>query len=240
MVKFIQRVKPTHFTNKTHFEFMTETGTVLSTVDAVKLKIASQVKSFFSLLADEDAAILQVKKYETTDKISSLDAERDNIIRGINNLLKAALRHFDPQVRQAAERLTIVFDAVGEIANLPYDEETVAIVNLIQELGKLSAESEATGIAPWLTELNRINEELRSTMGKRYSEEANRSHANLRKIRKDIDAVYRDIVYLLEAGASLDGETDEYKTIFAEINARVSRYAAILAQKQGRRGGTKN
>jgi len=224
MPKFIQRVDITHFKNKTHFEFMMEIRTVLSRVDTGTLKIAPQVESFVSLLADEDASIMRIRKYEATDKISSLDSERDNIVHGINNMQRAALRHFDPQVRKAAERLKIVFDTYGEIANLSYDEETAAIYNLIQELDRLSVESKITGIVPWLTELNRINEELRRMMSERYAEEAKHSHVKLRKVRKDIDAVYHNIVFLLEAGASLDGLTDEYTEIFAEINARVSRY----------------
>jgi hypothetical protein len=224
MAKFIQRVDTTHFKNKTHFEFMMEIKTVLSKIDVGTLKIAPQVESFFLFLEDEDESILQIRKYETTDKIGSLDSERDNILRGINNMLKATLRHFDPQVREATERLMIVFNTYGEIATLSYDEETAAIHNLIQELDRLNTESEMTGIAPWLNELNRINEELRTTIGERYSEEAKRSHIKLRTVRKNIDTVYHNIVYLLEAGASLDGVTEEYKEIFAEINARVKRF----------------
>ncbi|MDR3246014.1 MAG: DUF6261 family protein [Prevotellaceae bacterium] len=234
MEKYIQRVDNKSFRGKTHFEFMTEIGAVLKNIEAIVLKIAAQVKRFFELLADEDATVVLVRKYETTDEISELDAKRDNLLKGINNLLKAALKHFDPAVRDAAEKLMIVFNTYGEIARLSYDDETAAIYNLIQELDLRSSETAATGITAWIEELRHTNEEFRALMESRYSEEAKRVQIKLRNVRKEIDDVYNDIVYRLEAGANLDG-TEQYTGIFAEINARVSRYANILAQEKGRR-----
>jgi hypothetical protein len=234
MKKFIQRVHTKSFRNKTHFELMTEIGIVLKGIAAAALKIAIQVSRFFELLADEDATVILIRKYETTEEISELDAKRDNLLKGIKNMLKAALRHFDPAVRDAAEKLMIVFNTYGEIARLPYDDETAAIYNLLQELDLRSAETATTGIAAWVDELRSTNEEFRTSMDTRYSEEAKRLQIKLRDVRKEIDAVYFDIVYRLEAGANLDG-TEQYTEIFAEINARVSRYANILAHEKGRR-----
>ncbi|MDR3246723.1 MAG: DUF6261 family protein [Prevotellaceae bacterium] len=238
MAKFIQRIEVTHLRTKTHFELMTEIGKVLSGSAGKALKIDGQVTLFFELLTDEDTAILQVRKYETTDKIGNLNTKRDNLLRGINNLLKAALIHFDPQVCDAAKKLMIVFRAYGKIVDLPYDDETAAIYNLLQETDRRSVEAEAAGIAAWLAELRQTNEELRNLMAVRYSEESKRTHLKLRDVRRQIDAVYHDIVYRLEAGATLDG-AEQYNEIFAEINARISRYANILAQEQGRRNKKK-
>jgi hypothetical protein len=51
-----------------------------------------------------------------------------------------------------------------------------------------------------------------------------------------MDVVYGEILYLLEAAAAL-GDSAAYKELFNEMNARITRYANILAQEKGRRKG---
>jgi len=239
MAKFIQRVDITHFRNGTHFEFLSEIGTVLSNVNAEVLKIVILLGKFLGLLADEDAALVQIRKYEATDEISHLDAERDNALKAINAIQAAALRHFNLDVRKAAERLAIVFNAYGRIDNESYDDETASIHNLVQDLQQREADTKMVGLTEWINELIRLNNELIRLIKERYSEDARRSHAKVRQIRKAIGSVYLDIVDMLEAGATFNGLQD-YTTLFAEINARVSRYATILAQEKGRRSKNKN
>jgi hypothetical protein len=233
-MKFIQRVNLTHFRNSVHFEFMTEIGGVLSKINAEAFKLVVLLGRFFGLLADEDAALVQIRKYEATDEISRIDAERDNVFRGMNTLLKSALKHFDAEVSKAAERLAIVFNTYGDISRLSYDAETAAIHNLIQDLQQRVADTDKVGMTVWVNELLRLNNELRHYMDERYSEEAQRTHIRVRQVRKDIDNVYLEIADILEAGAAFNGVKD-YEALFAEINARVSRYANILAQEKGRR-----
>jgi hypothetical protein len=56
----------------------------------------------------------------------------------------------------------------------------------------------------------------------------------MKEVRKEIDTEYLNLISLLEADAALNGE-EPYTDLFAEINARVTRYANIMAQEKGRR-----
>jgi hypothetical protein len=223
------------FRNKTHFEFMSEVYATLSPADIALVKITEKIAHLAQLMAEEDIAVVQVRKYETTDDIALLDGDRDNIFRGTGNLLKSALRHFDPNVSEAAGRLKIIFDTYGNITRLTYDEETAAVDNLLQELDARPDEVGIIGIAAWVEELRRINGELHVLMTARYSEEAKRSHLQMRKVRAEVDTEYSEIIYLLEAAVALDDTNPAYEALFAELNARVTRYANILAQEKGRR-----
>jgi polyphosphate kinase 2 (PPK2 family) len=104
----------------------------------------------------------------------------------------------------------------------------------MQELDARRPDVEATAIGRWTEELRRLNGELHTLITARYSEEAKRSQLQMRKVRTEIDAVYGEILYLLEAAAAL-GDSNAYKELFNELNARITRYANILAQEKGRR-----
>ena len=230
----IRKIDTEHFRNKTHFEFMSEMNGLFVSFPVNSAKISEKFGKFAALLADEDVAVITVRKYENTDAIAQVDADRDNTFRGIRNLLQAALRDFEPHVKEAAERLKIVFDTYGNVPRLDYDEETTAINNLMQELDARPSDLNATAIARWTEELRRLNGELHTLMTARYSEEAQRSQLQMRKVRKEIDKVYDEIVYLLEAAAAL-GDSTAYTPLFNEMNARITRNANILAQEKGRR-----
>jgi hypothetical protein len=234
MKDIIKTVDLKHFRNKTHFEFMSEMSALLAVTVIPVTKIATKIVRFAELLADENSAVIQVRKYENTDAIAQADADRDNVFRGIRNLLQGALRHFDKSVTEAAGRLKILFDTYGNVPRLDYDEETAAIDNLLQELDARQPDVEITGITSWVNELRRINGELHVLMSERYSEEAKRSQLQMKKVRVEIDAEYENIVYLLQAAAALD-DNITYGKLFNEMNARITRYAAILAQEKGRR-----
>ena len=234
MENLIKKIDTRQFRNKTHFEFMSEMNGLFAATPVGVEKISVKTGSFAALLAEEDEAVVTVRKYEHTDAIAQMDADRDNVFRGIRSVLKAALRDFDPQVKEAAERLKNIFDTGGKLTRLNYDEETAAIDNLMQKLDARSLDVEATAIGRWTEELRRLNGELHTLMTARYSEDAMRSQRKMRKVREDIDAAYAEIVYLLEAAAAID-DNNACKVLFNEMNARITRYANILAQEKGRR-----
>ncbi|MDR3093487.1 MAG: DUF6261 family protein, partial [Bacteroidales bacterium] len=160
MENLIKKIDTRQFRNKTHFEFMSEMNGLFASTPTGVEKIAVKTDQFAALLADEDVAVITVRKYENTDAIAQMDADRDNVFRGIRSLLQAALRDFDPQMKEAAGRLKIIFDTYGNVPRLNYDEETAAIDNLMQELDARRPDVEATAIGRWTEELRRLNGEL--------------------------------------------------------------------------------
>jgi hypothetical protein len=235
MKTLVKRIEIQRFRNRTHFEFMTEIhGLLASAVIAGSPKIAAQAENLARLLAEEDVAVLQVRKYEESDDIIRTDAARDNAFAGIRALLKVALKHREEHIRKAAERLKPFFDANKNLPRLSLDEETAAIDNLLQELDARPGEVQTIGIATLTEEMRTYNQELKTLMGSRYTAEAQRTGLKMKEVRKSMDAAYLTLLSLLEADAALNGEAP-YAELFAEINARVTRYANIMAQEKGRR-----
>jgi hypothetical protein len=53
-----------------------------------------------ALFADADTAYKKVMKSTLTKELQDLDKERDNLFRGLVEANRAALRHFDEEVRK--------------------------------------------------------------------------------------------------------------------------------------------
>jgi hypothetical protein len=240
MEKLIIRIDVTQFKNNRHFEFFTEiNGLLTPVVISRSSKIAAQAAILARLLGEEDIVALQVRKYDESDEILLVDAARDNSFSGMKALLKVALKHKDNNIRKAAGHLKPLFDANKKLTRLPLDEETAAIHNLLQELDARPNEVQTVGIAALTEEIRGYNQELSALMGSRYSAEARRTHLKMKEVRKKMDAAYLKLISLFEADAALNGE-EPYAELFSEINARVTRYANILAQEKGRRNSKKS
>jgi hypothetical protein len=235
MNKEILRVALDKLRNNTHLELMHEQLVVLTqTTTPLPEKIAAQVRELAALVAQEDTAMLLVRKYETTGDIADLDKERDNLYLGMMSIQRAGQRDFDPVVKAAATRLQVLFAAAGNVTRMPYDEETTSIDKVLQELDLRAADAATVGLTRWIDELRKANGKLRILLAARYSEEAQRTHLVLQDVRRQASALYLDVIRLLEAVAALD-EGDTYSELFAELNARVSHHKTLLAQAKGRR-----
>jgi len=100
-----------------------------------------------------------------TAEIQEADRVRDELRRGMVNVVKSALRHFDAAVRRAAERVKIVLDTYGNVTVKPLDEETSAITNILQDLGgEYRADALLVGLDRWMAELSHANERFKMLM----------------------------------------------------------------------------
>lgn len=232
--RYVTRTRVRDARNKAHFELMTELKDLLSGTNQSAFKIEELVAVFVALLSDEDEVMILVQKYEDTEEIALTDMDRDAVSRLIEAIVKCCEKMRDKEKKAAAKRLKPVLDTYKNIARLPYDEETAAIHNLLQELDKRRADVVTVRADAWVDDLRSYNDEFRSLMKSRYSEEAKRLKLRMKEVRSQVDEAYFDIITKLEAGANFNGE-EAYRNLFDEINARLTRYANIMAQEKGRR-----
>jgi len=173
---------------------------------AAALKIAPQFNQWQSLYAQEDIALKKIVKSAFTEEIQDADKERDKLFRALAGTCKAALNHFDADVRAAAKRLKIVFDTYGDVAKKAFNEETSALYNLLADLkSSVYAGDVATvGLTPWLTPLEESNNAVRNLAAARGDESAARTDLVLQEVRTQIDELYNTIIEILNARTILD------------------------------------
>lgn len=75
-----------------------------------------------------------IRKSDITDQLTDADILRDTTSGGLAGTIRSACNHFDAATRAAAQRLSLVLDHYGNLAVLPYDDETASLMKFTNEL----------------------------------------------------------------------------------------------------------
>jgi len=222
----IEKIHLTHLRNDAHFQFHTEFRDLAVLHNPLTLKVKPQFDSYLPLYNREDEALKKIVKSEFTAKIHEADKARDEIYLGMAETVTATLRHFNPTVRQAAERLKILFDTYGNVANKPLNEETSAIYNILQELkGKYTADVDSVGLTLWVAELETRNGTFEGFVKERFDETAARTtDIVMKQARAQLDDVYKTIVERINALAVVEG-IEIYEAFIKTLNAVIAKYS---------------
>jgi len=136
-------------------------------------------------------------------------------------------------VKEAARKLKIVFDRFGNVAQLPLNEETSAIYNLVQEVMENHvSDADKLGLKPWMNKLNADNKAYEALVTGGYEEEATKSELKVKATRAEVDKVVHQIIERIEALIVIEG-ADNYSEFVRRLNLIFERYANTLAQRQG-------
>jgi hypothetical protein len=233
----IDSINSQHLTHALHLQFANETKSKIEKFGTATLKIVPQYETFCASIAKEDLCYKVIRKSDLSEAKENADQARDAVIKGINEAVRTALRHFDPVVTEAAKRLKIVMDTYNSpkpLTTLPYDAETAAIVNLLQELeGKYAVDVQTTGLTAWVAKLHERNDTF-DRLAKEYIEQqAAKPPYRMKDVRNETDDAYRKIVLVINALIVMESETT-YAPFVAEQNELIKHYSDLIAQHLGR------
>jgi hypothetical protein len=230
----IKRIDFRALRNNEHFQCQTEFKALIETFNPATLNIESLFGDTYLPLYDaEDEALVKIIKNTFSDQRSDTDRLRDQTFRGSSDTILAGVNHFDPEVREAARRLKIVFDRFGNVAQLPLNEETSAIYNLVQEVTENHrTDAEKLGLIPWMNKLKSDNESYEALVTGGYEEEASKTELKAKETRTEVDKVVRQIIERIEAFIVIEGEAN-YSEFVRRLNLILDRYANTLAQRKG-------
>lgn len=233
-MKAIKRIGFNYLRNNEHFQFQTEFKALVEEFNAQTLKIETLfVQTYLPLYNDEDEALVKIVKNSFSEARSEADRQRDSIFRGLDDSVKAALNHFDPEMQAAAKRIRIPLDTFGNVAQLPLNEETSAIYNLVQELrANYAAELTKLALAAWVDKLEADNKAYEELVKSSYEEDAAKTELKAKEVRIAIDATVRKIFERIEALMLIEGEQD-YTEFVRRLNMQIEKYDNTLAQRRG-------
>lgn len=220
--------------NAAHYQFQTDFNSIIIKYTPQALGIVDDYAAYTPLLKDEGVALVAITRSATTDEIDAADKDRDSTFRGVADKVKNDLNHFNPEVREAARRVKVIFDAYGNLAPEPDDEESGLLTSLIADLRtKAATDIVLLTMIDWIAELERRNNVVITLQASRNSEKANRTELRMKKVRIQVDAVYRKIVERINALIIVNGEAP-YAEFVNEVNARIGRATDVIAKRKGR------
>ena len=220
--------------NAGHYQFQTDFNSTIIKYSPQALGIEEAYAAYLPHYEDEGVALVAIVQSATTEEIDVADKDRDFTFRGLADRVTNGLNHYSNEVREAARRVKVIFDAYGNLAPKPDDEESGLLKSLIADLRtKVSAELILLGIVDWVDELERRNDAFVSLQGSRNSEAANRSELRMKNVRLEVDPAYRKIVERINALIIVNGEAP-YAEFVKELNARITRAKDAIAQSKAR------
>jgi len=231
----INSIQTGSFTNDEHFQFNTEFLDTVNRFGASQLKIETDFGIYLPLYGQEDTVLKKIIKSAFTAEIEEADKRRDTLFSGMVATSNAALNHFNADTRKAAARLKILFDTYGNLARKPLNQQTSGVYNLMQELnGAYAADARQVAIVDWAAELEAANVAFDRLVKDRFEESAAKTDLVLREVRREVDAAYRAIITRIGALVIVEG-ADAYAEFIRYWNTVIAKYAAIVAQRAGRR-----
>lgn len=223
-----------NYRNEEHFQFQTEFKGLVERYTPGALDIEESWAVYAPLFNNEEMVVNLIRKSARTSDIARADQRRDSAVRGIEYAVKAATFHFNPEKKEAAQKLEVLLDRFGAINRKSYEAQTAATMSILDDLNKsYLSEVGALGLSEWLTELQASNEAFVVLMNERYTEIAGKPQFNMRTARKELDAAYRTITQRLEALMIVNGD-EAYKAFANQLNQRVQHYNTIIARRRGR------
>ena len=227
----INKIDSIRLRNDAYFQYRTEFRDLVLRSEAVLARIKPQFDAYELLYTQVDDAFKKINKSIFTEQIQEADKARIKVYTGLTAKCRAALKHFDPKIQEAAKHVKIVFDTYGSIARKPLNEKTSAIHNILQELkGKYAKDVALIGVSEWTKELRERNNAFDALMKKRFDESAGKNDVVLREARKELDKKYRLIIERINALIIVDG-TENYEKFVRTLNIITRKYAGGKAGK---------
>ena len=235
MKAVITNISLARMKNEVHAQFNESVNSLIVKTGAAALEIETLYALYKQAFDNELEALDLIRKSELTAQISEQDRLRDSLFRGFSDTVKGFRNHFDPDVRDAANRLWNIVLHYGNIAQKTLDAETAAINDLMRELQHpdLAPAVQRLQVNDWISRLADENAQFHALMMNRYNEPVGKTSYRMKTTRVETDRYYRAIVLHVE-NSVLTGKTNPADAFIVELNAIITRFKNILAQEFGR------
>ena len=222
------------YSNDEHYKYQTEVKDLIARYPAVSSLITREQNNFLKLYLDEGEALGYVRGSVYTEHLGVADAKCNETLDGLEAAIISGLKHYNPVVKGASQRLKIWWDTNGNIKEKSQKSKSGAIIKLVTDFkGPYSADVNAAGLNGWVAELEadlNTHDEVEKT---KYTEKAGKTDLRMRQVRIEIDKSYRTIITKMNALIVVNGE-EPFTEFVNELNARIASYSNNLAIRNGK------
>jgi hypothetical protein len=220
----MKKIKAIYFSllrNEAHYEFLWIFNHLVDEFSAVKTLLVKLYNAFVALLATEKKLLDAARFSALTKQIADADHRVDRAVSSLKAIVNASRYSTDPNEEEAARVLYIRLREFGNIRGKAYEEESAAVQVLIDDLDTTyDAQVTLLAIRGWVIELTEAESVFTQLYLQRGDETAVRPQERMVDIRREIEAVYHNMVTLIDASAIVD-TTGAYDDFIAKLNVQV-------------------
>lgn len=231
----------TRLKNNEILTFGREVESTIEAKGAAELVVDDLFPDYKDKLQSFDDSIVNVAKSFYTNQMNEANKQRGSLHVAIIAQIKNFLRHFKPEKRSAAERLTAFTDTFVGAQRRSFDDQTSFINNFLQELSSDKYKEDVTLVEldEWIKELQKVNDLCPSLTIKRTEEYSQKPGKGSTEVTRPLfEKSYNLLVEKLNALAIVNGD-DKYAELFAWWNARIDHYRVVISNNLGKGMGGK-
>ncbi|MDR1335977.1 MAG: DUF6261 family protein [Tannerella sp.] len=214
------------FRNEEHCNFLITFRDLIIKYSAARAIVDTFLDILNDLIKKEEQLINYMRKSDLTRLIAAADRRIDHAVVAMNQIIVAALHHFNQATLEAAQSLQNRFEAFGKITRKSYEEEILDINLLLTDLSSTQYADKVTllGLSGWITELNEAKADFEYLFKQRNAEASLKPLGNIKDVRREADTLYHRMIDRIEAAATMDPAMPPvtYDAFIAELNTSIA------------------
>lgn len=223
------------------FQVLKDITAHVAKYDIAQPKLAARAEALQQAVEELDVALKPLRASAATEKLLSLDQQRDEALIGFAGQVRSFRKHPKTDIREAARQLQLTLDKYGKSPQeLPFREETAMISQFLQDMEQPenAAALEKIFADTWLQEMTRANTEYDALYNSRTQEGAKVEVGAVRAARIKAQKAFEALARGLNSFADLN-DSEEYKPLEDEINQEVKQAKSSQRTGESSRAGEK-
>ena len=202
---------------------------------ATEIDAQSLIDDYAAAVTLENDIFMWMRRSEFTEKKDVVDRMRGAAYVLGTGMVRLNLKHFDPQIRNAAEHVHNLLSSYGCVYEMGYDAATASLDSVIARLRDETYNSavEVLGLMSWINELDSLNTRFKTCADNVARENINRPKVSFREARKKSDGTLRLITNRVESLVNINEES-MLAAFIEEYNTLVKHYNKVLYERLGR------
>lgn len=222
--------------NAEHIKFMFDVKGKVDIIGAAILGVQRLYDKWATALINEEKTIEVEQGFAVTAEIQSADKLRDHDHYSLRLFVESEQYGRDPQRKEAAGRIMRIIKQVGNPTDLPLQEETAVIFNLLNQLeNNYGADIAAIGLQQKVAYLKESNTAFDKLYNDRTNEAAARASGNTRAARQTVDPLYRQLMSGIESLSAINDHVQPWADCIMLINQVIADAKNKLARREGGR-----
>ena len=228
------------YSNILHAQYQRKQYELVKAADATKTNVSEAwLAEWEKAIKVETEINMQASASVFTAKMREKDAERDLLLTNIFSVVRAQRTSPVAAIREAAQRLYVVFKPYFGIQDEIFEAESGHIIGMEQDAARYQTEITALGLKPVFDELHTANEAYEKMRTDRRTEGLEAKLPDARTARRNTDELFEGACQCILASYIL-AKTDADKKLVANLVDAMNKtsadfratYNASMAQKK--------